>query len=350
MIGSRSTNNPAAAGSVSSTMQPCALGQPSHELGTVATQHGPCQLGLERRRDRDGQQSVRQHEPCEGVDVRGQDARTFVLGEVADHDHRDLVGGDEPERPSGQHQQLANRRVLPLEGRPVAETGGEHRRQRDQRHRRDADRCAETERPTQTLVAEHILQAPVRGAGTGQRQQRDDDDRRWAGSGSTRRRRTGACSGGRHCRGRSVRRRGSARGRPGSASCPRSGRDRGRRRSTPRCCRGGRSAARRRPRAWSRRSSACRRGEDDVGGACALGRLPPSPCRWQERREQRHQRRREHTAEQQVVDDVRGLVAELVGVAERRLPDHVGEDEHAQQPADPRERGPGGDDQIGAQQ
>ena len=77
-----------------------------------------------------------------------------------------------------------------------------------------------------------------------------------------------------------------------------------------------------------------RRGRDhDVGGAGVLGVvLSPSPR--EERGEQRDERRRQHAAQQQVVDDVRRLVAELVGVAERGLPDHVREHEHAQQSGD----------------
>ena len=42
----------------------------------------------------------------------------------------------------------------------------------------------------------------------------------------------------------------------------------------------------------------------------------------------------EHAAEEQLVDDVRGLVADPVGVGERGLPDHVAEHGDAGQPAD----------------
>ena len=51
----------------------------------------------------------------------------------------------------------------------------------------------------------------------------------------------------------------------------------------------------------------------------------------EERREQRHEGRREDAADQQLVDDVRRLVADRVGVGQRGLADHVAEDDDAQQ-------------------
>ncbi len=70
----------------------------------------------------------------------------------------------------------------------------------------------------------------------------------------------------------------------------------------------------------------------------------------QERREQRDQRRRQHASEQEVVDDVRRLVGDLVAVGEQVLPDHVGEDEHAEQTRYARQRGAGGDDEVRSEQ
>ena len=64
-----------------------------------------------------------------------------------------------------------------------------------QRHRGDADRGAETERPAQAVVVEHVGRAPT-PSGARQRQQRDDDDHVGQRSGSTPRRRSAAgCSG-----------------------------------------------------------------------------------------------------------------------------------------------------------
>jgi len=67
-------------------------------------------------------------------------------------------------------------------------------------------------------------------------------------------------------------------------------------------------------------------------------------------REQRDQRRRQHPTDEQLVDDVRGLVADRVGVGQRALPDHVAEHDDAQQPRDPRERRPRRDDEVGPQE
>ena len=55
--------------------------------------------------------------------------------------------------------------------------------------------------------------------------------------------------------------------------------------------------------------------------------------------EQRHERGRQHAAEQQLVDDVRRLVAEAVGVGQRGLAEDVGEGDDAEQPGDARQRG-----------
>jgi hypothetical protein len=68
------------------------------------------------------------------------------------------------------------------------------------------------------------------------------------------------------------------------------------------------------------------------------------------RREQRDQRRGEHAAEQEVVDDVRRLVGEQVGVAERVEPDDGGEHEHPEQAGDAREQRARRDDDVGTQE
>ena len=56
-----------------------------------------------------------------------------------------------------------------------------------------------------------------------------------------------------------------------------------------------------------------------------------------ERGEHRDERRRQHAAEQQLVDDVRRLVADRVGVGERGLTDDGAEDRDADQAGDPRQ-------------
>ena len=69
-----------------------------------------------------------------------------------------------------------------------------------------------------------------------------------------------------------------------------------------------------------------------------------------ERREQRNERCRQQSAEQQVVDDVRGLVGEEVGVAQRRLAEHIGEHGDPEQTGDARDRRAAGNDDVAAQQ
>ena len=85
-----------------------------------------------------------------------------------------------------------------------------------------------------------------------------------------------------------------------------------------------------------------RDGDDDVGRLLVVA--------FEELREQRHQRGREHAADQQLVDDVRCLVADQVDVGEGALADDVAEHHDAEQPGDPRQRRAGGDDEVGAQQ
>ena len=48
--------------------------------------------------------------------------------------------------------------------------------------------------------------------------------------------------------------------------------------------------------------------------------------------EHRDERRRQHAAEEQLVDDVRRRVREVVGVGERRLPERVREHRDAHEP------------------
>ena len=59
--------------------------------------------------------------------------------------------------------------------------------------------------------------------------------------------------------------------------------------------------------------------------------------------EQRHERGRQHAAEDQLVDDVRRRVREVVGVGEAGAPDRVREHRDAEEPGEPREQGAGRD-------
>ena len=82
--------------------------------------------------------------------------------------------------------------------------------------------------------------------------------------------------------------------------------------------------------------------DDDVGG--------PIVVIVQELGEQRHQRGRQHSTDEQFIDDVRRLVADQIDVGQRALADDVAEHHHAQQPGEARQRGARGDDEVGPQQ
>ena len=69
-----------------------------------------------------------------------------------------------------------------------------------------------------------------------------------------------------------------------------------------------------------------------------------------ERGEQRDERRRQQPAEQQVVDDVRGLVGDQVRVGQRGLAEDVAEHDDPEQPGDPREGRAAGNDDVAPQQ
>ena len=66
--------------------------------------------------------------------------------------------------------------------------------------------------------------------------------------------------------------------------------------------------------------------------------------------EDRHERRRQHAAEDQLVDDVRRVVGQVVGVGEAGLAEGVGQRDPAQQAGHPGERGAEPDRDVGAQQ
>ena len=74
---------PTPAGIVSSAISRMPERRLADERGAVAPGDGPRHLGLERGRDRHREQSVREHEERERVEVRGGVARPGI-GEVAD--------------------------------------------------------------------------------------------------------------------------------------------------------------------------------------------------------------------------------------------------------------------------
>ena len=85
-----------------------------------------------------------------------------------------------------------------------------------------------------------------------------------------------------------------------------------------------------------------RHAQDDVGGPLVVVLV--------EGGEQRHERGRQHAAEQQLVHDVRRLVGQAVGVGQGGLAEDVREGDDAEQARHPRQRRPGGDDEIAAEQ
>ena len=85
-----------------------------------------------------------------------------------------------------------------------------------------------------------------------------------------------------------------------------------------------------------------RHGQHDVGGIVVVG--------LDERGEQRHERGREQPAEQQVVDDVRCLVGEQVGVAQGGLAQDRRERGDAQEAGDPGDGRAAGNDDVAPQQ
>ena len=83
------------------------------------------------------------------------------FGEVADDDQRDLVGGDEAERPRRHREQPPHRGMAPVPDRSEVEAGAEHGGDQRQRHRRDAGGRAESERPSQAVVRDHVVELPA---------------------------------------------------------------------------------------------------------------------------------------------------------------------------------------------
>ncbi len=73
-------------------------------------------LRLERGGDRHGEQAVGEHEERERGEVRRRVAGSG-FGQVAHDDERDLVGGDEPDRPERQLEQPADGGVAEVERR-----------------------------------------------------------------------------------------------------------------------------------------------------------------------------------------------------------------------------------------
>ncbi len=122
MIGRRNTKMPTPAGIVSSAVIRTPSDAWSTNAGTLLAGHGTRHLGLERRGDRHGEQSVGQHEERERGEVGGR-VTGPGLGEVADDDERDLVGGDETDRPERQPEQPTDGRMAELEHRPEPEPG-----------------------------------------------------------------------------------------------------------------------------------------------------------------------------------------------------------------------------------
>ena len=298
------------------------------ERGTFLAGDRPCHFGLERGGDRDGQQPVREHEERERGEI-GRRVAGSGPGEVSDDDQRDLIGGDEPQRPCGQLEESPHRGVSEVDDGAEAEAGAQHRRHEHDGHRGDAERRAESEREAQTAVAEHVVQGPVRRARIGEREQGRDDDQVGQDRGPG----------------------GGEEPSPAVEECIRQADEsveedldeedpRQRRAGAPeqigvdgvgdvdrveaedeRCC-------------DDRQSGECRHqehrhGEHDVGRLLVAVLV--------ERREQRHERRRQDAAEQQLVHDVRRLVGQAVGIGERRLAEDVAEGDHPDQTGQPRQ-------------
>ncbi len=282
-----------------------------------------------------------QHEEGEREDVRRGVARSR-LGEVADHEERDLIGDDEADGPERQRQQFAHGGVTEREDRSEPKAGVCHRRQQHDRHRGNADRRTEPERPPQPVVGQDLLDLPAVGTRRGQRQQRGDDDEV----------RQDRAPGGSEEPATAVQ---ECVGQPGQAveedldqEDPCESRADGSihvgidvaadvDRVEPedqRCSDDGNEG--------DRGHQHDRHGQYDVGGIVVVG--------LDERGEQRYERRREQPAEQQVVDDVRCLVGEQVGVAECGLAQDGGEHGDAQEAGDPGDGRAAGNDDVAPQQ
>ena len=282
-----------------------------------------------------------EHEEGERGEVRGC-VTGPRFGEVADHDQRDLVGRHETDRPERQPQQATDRGVAELEHRPEPEPGVEHGGDEHDRHRGDAECGPEAEGVLEAVVAEHVVEHPFGRPGIRQRQERGDDDH----VGQDRAPRRGeepapAVE-------ERVRQPDEAVEQDLDQEDPR---QRGADGAEHVGVDVGSDVNRVHPEDQRRGDDGdhgeCqhqqdRHAQDDVGGPLVVVLV--------EGGEQWHERGRQDATEQQLVHDVRRLVRQAVGVGQCGLTEDVGEGDDAEQARDARQRGPGGDREIAAQQ
>ena len=175
MIGRRNTKMPTPAGMVSSAVirtpsDACSTNAGRSLRATARAISGWNVVAIET-----ASRPCGQHEERERGEVGGRVAGPR-LGEVADHDERDLVGGDETDRPERQPEEPTDRRMAELEHRAEAEPGANMAGMSTTAIDAMPSVAPSPSVYLQPVVAEHVVEHPVGRAGIRQRQQRGDDD------------------------------------------------------------------------------------------------------------------------------------------------------------------------------